>query len=163
MGMASHLGPWLLGTVKNSLASISATNASQGLNRNMGATTVTQSFAISGTGGTQTVNGCVIPAGSQIVSAQIYVTNAFSAGTTCTASLNSTVITGAITITAAGAPNIGPGADGTRAALYANTGSVDKVFVINIGGAPTGGDGIVSVTYAVRNADGSTAPTSSQV
>lgn len=158
MGFATHLGPWLLGTVKETTASVTATNAANGLVRNTGVTNVTQTFNLSGAGGSQTVAGCVIPAGSILTNMQVYVTTAFTAGATLSFQLNSDAITGAVTITAVGAPNAGPGADGTRVGFWNNTGSVDKVLNAVVGGAPTGGVGVVVVTYAVRNSDGTSVP-----
>ena len=70
MGMASHLGPWLLGTVKNT------TGTSAGQVRNMGATVVTQQVPLVASSAVT----CVIPAGSLILNAYTYMTTG-AAGT----------------------------------------------------------------------------------
>ena len=67
MGMASHLGPWLLGTVKNT----TGTNPALGQVRNMGATVCVQTATFSVPSGTTasgftTTNLFTIPAGSVI-------------------------------------------------------------------------------------------------
>ena len=63
MGFASHLGPWLLGTVKNT------TGTTAGTLRNMGNTIVAQSVAVLYTDITAGTYAFTIPAGSQILSA----------------------------------------------------------------------------------------------
>ena len=158
MGMATHLGPWLLGTVKDTTAAVTATNAQNNLVRNTGVTLVSQSFAINGATNA-TVAGAVIPAGAQIQSINIYVTTAFSGGTPALEFfLNSDSISNNPTITSAGLPAVGTGANGTKAATWANIGSVDKVFNATVSGSPTAGNATVSVIYAVRNSDGSSVP-----
>jgi len=59
MGFATHLGPWLLGTTKNTTGSTAA------LTRNTGCTVVSQSANV--VYGTLTGNAISIPAGAQIV------------------------------------------------------------------------------------------------
>ena len=75
MGFATHLGPWLLGTVK------STTGTTVGTIENLGATIVSQTFkknyagqAASAT--TDTI--CVLPAGAQIVDIKIDTLVAFT-------------------------------------------------------------------------------------
>jgi hypothetical protein len=64
MGFATHLGPWLLGTVRNT------TGTTPGLLENLGATCVSQTKKIDFTGTTvaspATTNLFTLPAGSQI-------------------------------------------------------------------------------------------------
>lgn len=93
MGFATHLGPWLLGTVRNT------TGTTVGTIENCGATVVTQTFkknyagqAASAT--TDTI--CVLPAGAQIVDIFIDTTIAFTGSTAANVSIG----------------------DGTTAALY---------------------------------------------
>jgi hypothetical protein len=57
MGFASHLGPWLLGTVKNT------TGTTAGTIRNMGATTVTQTAAVTSADAAAS-QAFVLPAGA---------------------------------------------------------------------------------------------------
>jgi hypothetical protein len=78
MGFATHLGPWLLGTVRNT------TGTTVGTIENLGATIVSQTFkknyagqAASAT--TDTI--CVLPAGAQIVDIKIDTLVAFTGST----------------------------------------------------------------------------------
>lgn len=78
MGFATHLGPWLLGTVKNT------TGTTVGTIDNIGATIVSQTFkrdytGITTAGTTDTV--CVLPAGAQIVDIKIDTLTAFTGST----------------------------------------------------------------------------------
>ena len=74
MGFASHLGPWRLGTVKDT------TGTTAGTISNMGCTTVAQSAAIAYTT-TTAATVAVLPAGSQITNIFVDVTTAFNSGT----------------------------------------------------------------------------------
>jgi hypothetical protein len=67
MGFATHLGPWLLGTVKNT------TGTTSGTVRNMGATTVAQTIPLTFQTFTNSLTGTIgsIPAGSLITGVQI--------------------------------------------------------------------------------------------
>lgn len=78
MGFATHLGPWLLGTVKNT------TGTTVGTLQNTGATLVSQTFkkdytGITTAGTTSTI--AVLPAGSQIVDIKIDTLVAFTGST----------------------------------------------------------------------------------
>lgn len=158
MGFATHLGPWLLGTVKETTAAVTAANAANNLVRNTGATVVSQSFSINGAGNSTTA-GAVLPAGAQIQAIQLYITTAFSGGTPALEFfLNSDSISNNPTITSAGVPSVGTGANGTKAASWANIGSVDKVLNATVSGTPTAGNAVVSVFYTVRNSDGTSVP-----
>ena len=75
MGFATHLGPWLLGTIKNTTGTTAATTS------NTGCTVVSQSVNVAY--GTLTGNAIAIPAGSQIVDVKVVTTTVFSAATTC--------------------------------------------------------------------------------
>jgi len=181
--MASHLGPWLLGTVKNT------TGTSAGQIRNMGATVCLQnaSFNTTGTGistaapysGTATTVA-VLPAGSTIHAIIIDVTTAFvgaSGATTltfktgnATTGLSSTYALGATlgTVTATSSIAVGRQTvtpDTTNLALYNNVGTSDLIVTMTFataGNYTSGGTVNVQVVYAVRNADGSIAPTANQ-
>jgi hypothetical protein len=78
MGFATHLGPWLLGTVKNT------TGTTVGTLDNIGATIVSQTFKRDYTGittaGTTDIV-CVLPAGAQIVDIKIDTLTAFTGST----------------------------------------------------------------------------------
>jgi len=93
MGFATHLGPWLLGTVKNT------TGTTVGTIENIGATVVSQTFKKDYTGqaaSATTDTICVLPAGAQIVSIFIDTLVAFTGSTAANLTLG----------------------DGTTAALY---------------------------------------------
>ena len=93
MGFATHLGPWLLGTVKNT------TGTTVGTIENLGATVVSQTFKKDYTGqaaSATTDTICVLPAGAQILEINIDTTTAFTGSTAANVSIG----------------------DGTTAALY---------------------------------------------
>ena len=93
MGFATHLGPWLLGTIKNT------TGTTVGTIENIGATVVSQTFKKDYTGqaaSATTDTVCVLPAGAQIVSIFIDTLVAFTGSTAANLTLG----------------------DGTTAALY---------------------------------------------
>jgi len=159
MGFATHLGPWLLGTTKNTTGTTAATT------RNTGCTVVAQSN-VTTFADTTAANQFVIPAGSQILAVYLDVTVAFNAGTnnTVTIKAGSTTIA-SVTATAA---NITTG----RATLvlaapatWINVGTSD-VFITSTfagtGTAATTGTATVTVQYVVRNSDGSQYPSATQ-
>jgi hypothetical protein len=135
MGFATHLGPWLLGTVKDT------TGTTAGTVRNTGATQVTQQVTL--------VAGSAvtlwIPAGSMISNVQAYMTtgavgtpNVTVGGTiigtvSTAAGLNSLVVTAA---------NVG---------TMANVGTTDAQLSYT---ATAASAGVLSVTYTVRGSDG---------
>ncbi len=160
MGFAAHLGPWRLGTVKDTTGTTAATTS------NMGCTVVAQSNDTTFADTTAT-NMFALPAGAQILDVYLDVTEAFNAGTnnsitikvgsTTIASVTATsanITTGRQTLTLA-APstwvNIGT-ADAFVTSTYAGTGT-----------AATTGIGYVTVQYVVRGSDGAQAPTAQQV
>lgn len=78
MGFATHKGPWLLGTVRNT------TGTTVGKIENCGATSVTQTFkrnyaGVTTAGAADTI--CVLPAGAQITSIHIDTLVAFTGST----------------------------------------------------------------------------------
>ena len=78
MGFATHLGPWLLGTVKNT------TGTTVGSIENLGATIVSQTFKKNYTGqaaSATTDTICVLPAGAQIVDIFVDTLVAFTGST----------------------------------------------------------------------------------
>ena len=135
MGFATHLGPWLLGTVK------------EGAGRNTGAAMVTQTVPlVAGSAVTLT-----LPAGSLVHSIITYMTTG-AAGTP-------NVIIGGVTVgtlsTAAGFNTtvVTAGAVGT----LLNTGATDSVLSYT---ATAASAGTLAVVYTVRAADGSSVPAS---
>lgn len=165
MGMASHLGPWLLGTVKNT------TGTTAGYIRNMGATHSYQNKLITPADTTAQTTLAVLPAGSLIQQIQILVTSAYSTTTpTFSFFVNGTAIN--TTATAAGITfgNTGRAAftlgnnSAAAAALLANVGTTDAIvsFTQTNATASATTTAYLEISYIVRNADGSIAPTSVQ-
>lgn len=155
MPIATRLGPWLIGTVKDT------TGTTAGTIRNIGATAVSQNKAIAFNDAANTV-AFVLPAGSIIQNFQILATTAFTTGSTATITIavNGTNIVNAQTITV-GSTGITavPGVGGVNPGLVANVGPTDAVITYTIAAA-TAGAGFLTVAYIVRNPDGSYAPTS---
>ena len=120
MGFASHLGPWLLGTVKNT------TGTTAGTIRNMGATSVGQVASVA-YGDSAATQACVVPAGSLITAITLIQTTKF-AGTSGVITIYSggTAIATCSAITAGSNSNISfnPTSD-AQGALWANVGSTD--------------------------------------
>jgi hypothetical protein len=84
MGFATHLGPWLLGTVRNT------TGTTVGTIENCGATVVSQTFKKNYTGqaaSATTDTICVLPAGAQILEIFIDTTVAFTGSTAANVSI----------------------------------------------------------------------------
>ncbi len=159
MGFAAHLGPWRLGTNKDTTGTTAATTA------NMGCTVVAQSKATTYADTTAT-NMFAIPAGAQILNVYLDVTEAFNAGTnnTVTIKVGSTTIA---SVTATGA-NIAVGRQTLVLAATASWVNVTADSFITSTFAGTGtaastGIGYVTVEYVVRGSDGAQAPTSQQV
>jgi hypothetical protein len=161
MGFATHLGPWLLGTVKNT------TGTTAGNIRNMGATVVTQSKAILYTDITAATVAFTIPAGSQILTASFNTTVAY-ATTTPTYALFSnavainTAANGSV-FTNTGIVNILLGNNSAAAAvLCSNVGTTDAIITFTQANVTaTSGAGILTMTYVVRDSDGSANPAAS--
>ena len=156
MGFATHLGPWLLGTVKNT------TGTTAGTIRNMGATSVGQGATVAYTDAA-TTQAFVIPAGAIITNVALYQTTTFTSGTsgTFTVYVNGTSI-GALTITTGTAGNLAiTGSTAAMAALWNNVGSTDAIITYT-GATLSAGAGTLLIEYIVRNSDGSANPTYSQ-
>ena len=153
MGFATHLGPWLLGTVKNT------TGTTAGTIRNMGASTVSQSKAVVYTDAAAS-QAFVFPAGALLM--EVYLNQSavtFTSGTSGTFTiLINGVSAGAITITTgtAGILTISPTTQ-AQAALWANVGSTDAIITYT-GATLSAGSGILIAKYAVRDSDGSANP-----
>ena len=160
MAIASHLGPWLLGTTKFTTGTTADTIL------NMVATVVTQTDTLTFTeiNASLTGNVLTLPAGSIIHALQYFTTATFSAATTLKLSIGATDITAATTITGPAAPAqfTAATASDTVTALLANTGTTDKIitYTATKGSTLTTGNVVIQVVYTVRNADGSTDSTS---
>jgi hypothetical protein len=145
MGFATHLGPWLLGTTKNTTGTTAATTV------NTGCTVVSQSTNV--VYGTLTGNAIAIPAGSQIVDIKVVTTTVFSAATTCKLSIGGTDFTTTGTITSVG--SVALGANATTPALWLNVGSTDVFITYTLAGTSlTTGAATIIITYAVRDSSG---------
>jgi hypothetical protein len=149
MGFASHLGPWLLGTVKNT------TGTTAGTIRNMGATVVSQS--VNTVFGTLTGTAFVLPAGAQVTSVTVVTTTVFSAATTCKLSIGGTDFTTTGTVTSVG--SVALTANATTPGGWVNVGSTDAIVTYTLAGVGlTTGAATIIITYVVRESDGSANP-----
>jgi hypothetical protein len=145
MGFATHLGPWLLGTVKNTTGSTAATT------RNTGCTVVSQSKDV--VFGTLTGTAFALPAGAQVTGIDIVTTVVFSAATTAKLSIGAVDFTTTGTITDVG--GISLTANATTPALWLNVGTTDVLVTYTLAGtALTTGAATVIISYAVRDASG---------
>jgi hypothetical protein len=153
MGFATHLGPWLLGTVKNT------TGSTAGTIRNMGATVVSQSADV--VYGTLTGTAFVLPAGAQVTDVTVVTTTVFSAATTCKLSIGGTDFTTNGTITTVGSAALG--ANATTPGGWLNVGSTDAIVTYTLAGtALTTGAATIVISYVVRGSDGVANPTATQ-
>jgi hypothetical protein len=149
MGFATHLGPWLLGTVKNT------TGTTAGTIRNMGATVVNQSADV--VFGTLTGTAFVLPAGAQVTHVTIVTTTVFSAATTIYLSIGGTAFTTTGTITNVGGVNIN--ANATTPGGWLNVGSTDAIVTYTMTGTSLStGAATVFIMYVVRDSDGAANP-----
>ena len=162
MGFATHLGPWLLGTVKNT------TGSTAGSIRNMGATIVTQSKAILYTDITAGTVAFTIPAGSQILTAAFNTTVAYATTTPTYALLSNavainTAANGSV-FTNTGIVNLLLGNNSAAGAVLCNNvGATDAIITFTQANVTaTSGAGVLTMTYVVRDTDGSANPTSTQ-
>lgn len=155
MATATRLGPWLLGTVKETVG----TSATLGQVRNLGATIVAQNKTVA-FGDAAASTAFVIPAGSLITALQLIQTTTFTSGTTGTFTvlLNGTQI-GQLSVTTGtnGILSITPDT-AARAALFNNVGTTDATITYT-SATMTAGAGSLVMAYMVRNPDGSYAPT----
>ena len=159
MGFATHLGPWLLGTVKDT------TGTTAGVIRNVGATAVAQFKTVAYGDVTAQTQLAVLPAGASIQNIQYLITTAYTTtNPTLTIFVNGVAITAAITVAspAAGATGIATLAIGTtNAAAVANVGTTDAIVAFtHANGAGGMGAGVLSIAYIVKAADGTIVPVS---
>lgn len=146
MGFATRLGPWLLGTIKNTTGTTAATT------RNTGCTVVSQSANV--VFGTLTGNAIAVPAGAQINHITVVTTTVFSAATTIKLSIGGVDFTSTGTITNVGAINLT--ANTTTPGGWLNVGATDAFITYTMTGAGlTTGAATVQIVYTVRGADGS--------
>ena len=147
MGFATHLGPWLLGTVKNT------TGTTAGTVQNTGCTIVAQTFNLTAA---QVATGSIaagyIPAGSAITSVQILTTTLFASATTLKVTIAGTDVNTASTITNAGTVVVTSAA--TFTPIQANVGSTDAALTFTTTGSSSTGAVTVIVAYIVRDSSG---------
>jgi hypothetical protein len=158
MGFATHLGPWLLGTVKNT------TGTTAGTIRNLGATVVSQSKAVLYTDITAATAAFTIPAGSQILDASFNTTVAYATTTpTYVLQVNGTAINTAANgsvFTNTGIVNILLGNNSAAAAVLCNNvGTSDaNITFTQANVTATSGAGVLTITYVVKGSDGAANP-----
>ena len=145
MALASHLGPWLLGTIKNT------TGTTAGTIRNMGATVVSQTATVAF--GTLTGTAFVLPAGAMVNHITIVTTTVFSAATTAKLSIGGVDFTTTGTITAVGGVNLN--ANATTPGGWVNVGTTDALVTYTLAGTGlTTGAATITIMYTVRSSDG---------
>lgn len=157
MGFATHLGPWLLGTVKNT------TGTTAGTVRNMGATVVAQTIPVTFNTFTASLTGTLgsIPAGSLITGVQIITSADFSSATTLKITIGGTDVATASTITSTGFISVTIAS--TFASTAANTGTTDDLITYTATGSSlTTGAATVVIQYVVRDSNGNANPTTTQ-
>jgi len=153
MGFATHLGPWLLGTVKNT------TGTTAGTIRNMGATVVAQEVQV--VFGTLTGTAFVLPAGALVTDVKVVTSTVFSAATTCKLSIGAVDFTTTGTVTSVG--SVALGANATTPGGWLNVGSTDAIVTYTLAGTSlTTGAATIIISYAVLGSDGANNPTASQ-
>lgn len=161
MGTATHLGPWLLGTVKDT------TGTTAGSIRNIGATTVSQTATVAFgaiTTSPTAQNLFTLPAGAKIIRFGVEVVTALSGGSVSNCGVtignsgtaNKYVTTFNTTTSSVKVPQ----ATIDAAMVVAETNNIGTSDVSIYGtftaatGNPTAGSIVVTVEYIVRNADG---------
>lgn len=143
MGFATHLGPWLLGTVKDT------TGTTAGTVRNTGATLVTQQVTLVASSAVTVM----IPAGSIIHDVKSYMTT--GAAGTPDVTVGGTII-GTLS-TAAGLNNLVVTA--ANVGTMSNVGATDAILSFT---ATAASAGVLSVAYTVRGSDGVGYPVGNQ-
>ena len=162
MGFATHLGPWLLGTVKNT------TGTTAGTIRNMGAAVVTQS-ATTTVSDTTAVTLFVLPAGAQINNFLVDITTAYSGTTGNTITIQTSGGSSLATVGSASTTPLSLGRatvtnTGAQVGTYVNVGSTDLIIqvIYACAGTASGGAATVTCSYTVRGSDGVANPTNTQ-
>lgn len=161
MGFATHLGPWLLGTVKNT------TGTTAGTIRNMGATVVTQT-GVTTVSDTTATTLFVLPAGAQITNFFVDITTAY-AGTTGntitiqTAAGASLAVVGGATTTPLAIGRATTTLTGAQVGTFVNVGATDLIIqvIYACAGTASGGAATVTCQYVVKGSDGAANPSQS--
>jgi hypothetical protein len=170
MGFASHLGPWLLGTQKNTTGPLTTAGAQAGQQRNMGATSVGQFKNSLAYNDAATTYAFTLPAGAMITSVVLYQTATFT-GTSGVITLyaNGTAFTASSAITggAAGLLTFSPSST-TQVGYWNNISSTSSgpatdqaiTYTMASSGSLSAGTGTLLVEYLIRNSDGAANPAS---
>jgi hypothetical protein len=153
MAVATHLGPWLLGTVKDT------TGTTAGTIRNIGVTHSFQSKAVAYADTTAGTLLAALPAGALIQGIQFLTTTAYTTtAPTFAFFVNATAINSATapTGTTAGTTGRGGFVLGTsNPSLVSNVGTSDALITFTqVNGSGGTGAGQLEISYIVRNADG---------
>ena len=157
MGIATHLGPWLLGTNRYTTGTTAADT------RNTGATRVAQTKVVN-FDDADASNAFALPAGSLILGFKFITTTTFDQASTVTLSIGATAITGALTVTSPGVYSFVAATTEAATALWANTGTTDKFVTYTVAqGTSTAGVGTLVAEYVVRNSDGTMYQSPAQV
>jgi hypothetical protein len=159
MGFATHLGPWLLGTVKNT------TGTTAGTIENLGATVVSQTANVTFSNFEASLTGAtaiVLPAGALINHITIVTTTVFSSATTLKFDIGGVDFTTVGTITSVGGVNVN--ANATTPGGWLNVGATDAIirYTATKGGTLTTGAATITIMYTVRNSDGAALPSTFQ-
>ena len=159
MGFATHLGSWLLGTVKNT------TGTTAGTVQNLGATSVGQTFTVNYSDAAG-ATAFVVPAGAIITNIAFYSTVAFvGTSPTIKVTVAGTDVTTAVAMTSGTAFNSTLTLASTTAAagVLNNVGATDAFVTYTVGGTGlSAGTGTLLVEYIVRGSDGAMFPTATQ-
>lgn len=151
MAFATHLGPWLLGTVKNT------TGTTAGTVRNTGCTLVAQSKTVNFNDGTG-VSAFALPAGAVVTAVQFITTTTFDAASTIVVKISGTAINSATTITTGGTyPVTVLNTQAVGRLIDVGTADVLVTYDMSVG-ISTAGIGVLVVAYMVRESDGSSFP-----
>jgi len=175
MGFATHLGPWLLGTVKNT------TGTTVGSIENLGATVCSQTFKKDYTGqaaSATTDTICVLPAGAQINFIHIDTLVAFTGSTAANVSIGdgttAALYWASTDVTSQGRSAISNasaklanwcGAATTASPSGAGIGSTDVKVIATMTptvAAVTAGTVQYTIIYTVANSNGAQLPSASQ-
>jgi hypothetical protein len=158
MGLATHFGPWLLGTVKHT------TGTTAGTVRNMGATSVVQT-GVTTVADTTAVTLFVLPAGAQILNFTVDITTAYAGSTGNTITIATSTGTTLGTVGSASTTPLSVGratftVTNASIASYVNVGSTDTFITATYAcaGTASGGAAVVTCHYVVRLSDGLYAP-----
>ena len=159
MGFATHLGPWLLGTVKNT------TGTTAGTIRNTGATVVAQPITIGFADINASLTGTIgaIPAGAIITSIKYVTSTVFSAATTLSITIGGTAVAAsASTITTVG--TVTPTIQASFVPVQVNVGTTDALIAYTATEASTltTGSVVVLIEYVVRDSNGNSAQPANQ-